>query len=310
MADHTPLLPAWLFGSSAMVSARASRSRSRSPPRDVASLLAPSLSIWRGALSGSCVWSGVRPASAPCISALAPPRLLDVFLSPAGFFVAQEWPGPRPGRHCPLAAPRAFEAGPWPDSGPRVLEHRRLGGCAGAPPRLLLPVALAPVALASPGVSLSSTTVEHVREWTEGSRSSDAVHLLAARFLGLPAPPPGAALIGAWDVRSWCAAPRAALCNRFPCFGPGRDSVLIRVSLFPSARAPVPVLQCVMSTRDPLETLLQPLMRLLACPGSRLALWAAPGVPLDLRSFPDSLCATYAAPWVQMPGPPSRLAQR
>ena len=92
-----------------------------------------------------------------------------------------------------------------------------------------------------------------------------------------------------------------------------QDSVLIRVSLLPTrgrrTRAPVPVLQCVMSTRDPLETLLPPLIRLMACPGSRLGLWAAPGVPLDLRAFPDSLRMAYVAPWVLMPAIPSRLAQ-
>ena len=285
-----------------MVSGRASRSRSRSPPRDVASLLSPSLSIWRGALSGSCVWSGVRPASAPCPNAFTSPRLLDVYLSPAGFFVIQEWPGPRSERHCLVAAPRAYEAGPWPDSGPQVLEY--------VPPRLLLPVALAPVALALPGVGLSQPTIDHVREWTEGSRTVDAVHLLAARFLSLPSLPPGAAMIGAWDVRAWCAAPRSVLCSRFPCMGPGRDSVLIRVSLFPGDRAPVPVLQCVMSTRDPLWTLLPPLTRLMACPDSRLTLWAAPGVPLNPRAFPDSLRLTYVAPWVQLPVSPRHFGSR
>ena len=283
-----------------MPAARASRSRSRSPPRDVASLLSPSLSIWRGALSGSCVWSGARAASDPPPDLLAPPRLLDVYLSPAGFFVVQEWPGPRPERNWLVAAPRAYEAGPWPDAGPCVLE------CA--PPRLLLPVALAPAALALPGVGLSPVAISHVREWTEGPRSADAVQLLAARFLHLPAPPPGAALIGAWDVRSWCAAPRSALCVRFPCLGPGQDSVLVRVSLFPTrgrrGRAPVPVLQCVMSTRDTLGSLLPTLIRLMACPGSRLSLWAAPGVPLDLRAFPDSLRLTYVTPWVLMPPRP------
>ena len=276
-----------------MPRSHASRSRSRSPSRDPDPVFSRVLDIWDGTLSGGCVWTGARPAAR--LTAVDMPRFLEVYLSPAGFFVAQDWPGAPPGRLTLLAARRVCFTEPWPDAGPAVLEA--------SPPRLLVPFALAARPLHSRHLhqdqqAATLSELSYLRLWTRGNGTAAEVHLLSARVLGLPAPPPGAALVGAWDVRAWCPAPREVFVGRFPLPGPSRGSSLIRVSLPPGSRVPYPVLQCVVDDFDPLSTLGRPLGRLLACPFVRLTLRAHPGRTLSGDELPHQLPDLLIAPWV------------